>query len=73
MNGVVPIEIGSDDSITSVSDKNHKNFVLLKIAKIKKWKIAINKIAKIKFLFFLLMIIGKSENSRVIEVVRCMM
>ena len=34
MIGVVPIEIAGDVSITSVSDKIHKNFVFLKIAKI---------------------------------------
>ena len=32
--GVVPVKIASDDSITCVSDKIHKNFVFLKIGKI---------------------------------------
>ena len=30
--GVVPVKIASDESITSVSDKVHKIFLLLKIA-----------------------------------------
>ena len=34
MIGVVPVKIAGDESITSVSNKIHKNFILLKIAKI---------------------------------------
>ncbi len=33
-NGVVPVKIAGDVSITSVSNKIHKNFLLLKIGKI---------------------------------------